>query len=131
MRFFPIVLTLMEQQRADPIELCDASRNKSSEQNLNVMRASKKTTADVFSPQNNMLTGTDVQIFCLEILWDLTLTCKWGEIHSQTHTVTDKSHTVPTYPPPLVADMFLTHSLGLSALFGKTNHKIIFFTFEE
>lgn len=52
MRFFPIVLTLMEHQRADPIELCDASRNKSSEQNLNVMRASKKTTADVFfSPE--------------------------------------------------------------------------------
>lgn len=76
MKFFPTVLTLLEQQRADLIELCNASRNKSSEQNLNVMRASKKTTADVFSPQNNMLTGTDVQIFCLEILWDLTLTCK-------------------------------------------------------
>lgn len=38
------------------------------------MRTSNKTTADVFSPQNNMLTETDVQIFCLEILRDLTLT---------------------------------------------------------
>lgn len=105
MRFFPTVLTLMEQQRADPTELCNASRNKGFEQNF--MRASKKTTADVFSPQNNMLTGTDVQIFCLEILWDLTLTCKWGEIHSQTHSVTDKSHIVLHTPPPPTP----THSL--------------------
>lgn len=36
----------------------------SCKQNLNV--TSKKTTADVFSSQNNMLMATDVEIFCLE-----------------------------------------------------------------